>query len=119
MCIAISFDELLEVVGARDEVGLAVHLDEHADLAAHVDVVADQPLGGRAAGLLGRLREPALAQERRRLLEVAVGLGQRRLALHHARAGRVAELLHHRCRNFHVAISCSRSAASTRIVPAR
>ncbi len=58
-------DEGLEVVGARDEVGLAVHLDEHADLAAQVDVGADQALAGGAAGLLRRLREAALAQDGR------------------------------------------------------
>src|ERR1043166_1711198 len=34
--------QLLELVGPGDEVGLAVHLDENADLAAHVDVVADE-----------------------------------------------------------------------------
>ena len=79
--------EVLEVVGARDEVRFAVHLHEDADLAAHVDVAADQPFVGRAAGLLRRLREPALAEDRRRLVDVAVGLGERRLALHHARAG--------------------------------
>src|SRR5512144_542753 len=44
--------QVLEVVGARDEVGLAVHLDEHADLAAGMDVRRDDAVGGGAAGAL-------------------------------------------------------------------
>ena len=61
-CIARLAHELLEVVGARDEIGLAVHLDQDADLAAGVDVRADHTLGGGAAGLLGSRGEAALAQ---------------------------------------------------------
>ena len=34
----------LELLGARHEVRLAVHLHQHADLAAHVDVAADRAL---------------------------------------------------------------------------
>jgi hypothetical protein len=41
-------EQLLEVLGARDEVRLAVELDEHADLAAGVDVVADCAFVGGA-----------------------------------------------------------------------
>ena len=36
--------EILEVVGARDEVRLAVDLDQHADLAVVMDVARDQAL---------------------------------------------------------------------------
>ena len=71
-------DELLELVGARDEVRLAVDLDEHADAAAGVDVARDEALAGVAAGLLGGRGEAPLAQQRGRLLEVAVGLGRAR-----------------------------------------
>ena len=46
------------------------------------------------------LREPALAQDGRGLLDVAVGLLQRGLALHHAGAGAVAERLDQGCGNF-------------------
>ena len=95
----------LEVLRPRHEVGLAVHLDQDANLAAHVDVAADQPFVGRAAGFLRRLREPALAEDGRRFLHVAVRFGERGLALHHARAGQIAELFHHRSSNFH---SCLR-----------
>ncbi len=85
-------EQRLEVVGARDEVRLAVELDEHADLAAHVDVGADEAFARGPARLLGGLGEPALAQNRRGLLEVAVGFLQGGLALHHAGAGLVAQL---------------------------
>ena len=71
-------DELLELVGAGHEVGLAVDLDEHADPAAGVDVARDEALAGVAAGLLGGRGEALLAQERDGLLDVAVGLGRGR-----------------------------------------
>ena len=71
--------QLLEVVGARDEVGLAVELDQHADLAVVVDVAHDQrPRGGSAGALLG-LGDPLLAQDLGGLLHVAAGLLQRLL----------------------------------------
>src|ERR1044071_3941062 len=84
--------ERLEVVRARDEVGLAVHLDEHADPAV-VHVGLDATLGGRPVRALLRLRDARLAERVDRLLEVARGLRQRLLALHHARPGHVPELL--------------------------
>ena len=49
-------DEGAKFVGAGDEVGLAIHLDQHAHLAADVDVAFDQALPGRAVRLLGRGR---------------------------------------------------------------
>jgi hypothetical protein len=64
-------DEVLEVVGARHEVRLAVDLDEHADAAAHVDVAADDALRRGASGALGGLGEAALAQQRHRLVQIA------------------------------------------------
>ncbi len=44
----------LKILGARHEIGFAVDLHHHADLAARVDVVADQPFGGLALGLFLR-----------------------------------------------------------------
>ena len=58
---------------------------------------ADQAFGGDAAGLLGGLRQALLAQPVDRRLHVAVGLAERGLAIHHARAGRVAQLFDHLC----------------------
>src|SRR5918992_1346500 len=82
-----------EVVVAGHEVGVAVDLDEDADLAARVDVGLHGALGGLAAADLQRLVAEAHAQELDGRVDVAVGLRQRLLALHHAGAGAVAELL--------------------------
>src|SRR5512133_703962 len=86
--------ERLEALGARDEIGLAVHLDEHADLAAHVDVARDRALGRGARGLLRGGGEPLLAEQLLRLREVAARLGEHLLAVHHPRPGLLPELLH-------------------------
>ncbi|GLS53249.1 hypothetical protein GCM10007886_14320 [Methylobacterium gregans] len=86
--------EGLEGVVAGDEVGLGVHLDHRGVAAGGLD--GDQTLGGDAAGLLGGLGEALLAQPVDGGLEVTLGLVQRALAVHHARAGLLAELLHHR-----------------------
>src|SRR3954452_15695071 len=49
-----------EVLVARDEVGVAVDLDERADLPVGVDVGLDRALGGLAAGQLGRAGDALL-----------------------------------------------------------
>ena len=56
-------DKAAKIVGAGDEIGFAVDFDQHADLAAGVDVSVNQAFGGDAARLLGRGREAALAQD--------------------------------------------------------
>src|SRR4051794_34245392 len=77
-----------ELVALRDEVGLAVHLDQGGAGGG------DQPGGGGALGapLLG-LRGTLDAEDLDGLVEVAVSLLKCLLAVHHARAGDVAELL--------------------------
>src|SRR3954468_361121 len=80
-----------EVVVARDEVGVAVDLDERADLAVGVDVGLHGALGGLAPGELGGAGDALLAQPRDRGVDVAAGLGQGLLAVHHPRAGQVAQ----------------------------
>ena len=87
--------EVLEIVGAGDEVGFAIGLDQHPQAAARVDVGSDQPLAGVAPGALLDRRHAFLAQQLDRLLHVAVGLGQRLLAIHHPQAGGGPEVLHH------------------------
>src|SRR5690242_16207158 len=82
-----------EVVVTRHEVGVAVDLDEHADLAVGVDVGLHGALGGLAAAHLERLVAEADAQQLDGGVEVAVGLAERLLAVHHARARAVAQLL--------------------------
>src|SRR6185436_15078714 len=78
-----------------DEVGLAVDLDERAELGAGVDVgVHEAVLGVAALTLLG-VGQPLLAQELDGGVEVAIAGLQGRLAIHDASARAVAQL-HHR-----------------------
>src|SRR5712692_10259335 len=95
----------LEVPGARHEIGLAVHLDQHPDAPARMDVGADRALGRRLGGALGRRRLAALPEDLVSGLEVAPGLDEGRLAIHHRSAATLAELLHLRCADFHVSSS--------------
>src|SRR5690606_25648007 len=83
-----------EVGVLGDEVGLGVDLDQHrlAGGLGHRDAA----LGGDAAGLLVGLGEAGLAQPVGGGLDVAVVLGECLLALHHAGAGPLAQLLDHR-----------------------
>ena len=105
-------DELLELVGPGHEVRLAVDLDEHADAATGVDVARDEALAGVAAGLLGRRGEALLAQDEGRLLEVAVRLDQRALAVHEPGARRFAQFLDELRRDVRHACSFSCLAAA-------
>jgi len=93
MCSAIIF-------AARDEVRLAVHLDEDANLAVVVDVVADDAFRRRAASALLGLGDSLRAKVLDRLVHVAAGLLERLLALHHAgaRAGaKLGDVLRREC----------------------
>ena len=99
-------DQALEQVVAGDEVGLGVDLDHHA-LGA-LDRDADQAFGGDAVGLLRGLGQALLAQPVDRGIDVARGLAERRLAIHHARAGHLAQVLDHLCSDLS---HCSNSVA--------
>ena len=59
------------------------------------DLHADQAFGRDAAGLLGGFRQALLAQPVLRRLHLAIALGERGLAIHHAGAGRLAQFLDH------------------------
>src|SRR6266540_1279220 len=83
--------ERLELLVLRDRLGLAA--DRHHRRVVVGDAVADDALGRLAPGALRSRREPALAQQHTRRLDVAARLLEGALALHHPRAGRVAELL--------------------------
>ena len=87
----------LEIVVAGDEIGFGIDLDDDAEIGLHRH--ADEAVGGDAAALLGRLGEALLAQPVDRRFDVAVGLAERVLAIHHAGAGLLAKLLHQRRRN--------------------
>ena len=85
--------ELLEVLVAGHEVGLAVDLDEHAQAAAGMDVRGHEALAGVPAGLLGGGSHAPLAEQGDGLVQVAAGLLERTLAVHEPGPGALAELL--------------------------
>ena len=91
--------QLLEVVGACHEIALAVHLDEHTDLAAGVNVAGHRAFAGHARRLLGRNRNALFAQDHDGLLHIALGFGQGLLAIHHWSPGFFPEVFHLCCRN--------------------
>src|SRR5215472_3450231 len=86
--------QLLEVLGARHEVALAVYFDEHTNLAAGVDVVRHQSFARYASSFLRGDRNTLLAKNYDRLLHVSFGFGQGLLAIHHRSPGLLAETLH-------------------------
>ncbi len=86
--------QFLKVIGARHEIGFAIDFDQHADLRAGMNVVADHALLGRARRLLRRRGDAGLAQDDLCLAQVSLGLDQRLLALHHPRSGAFPELLY-------------------------
>ena len=91
--------QFLEVVGAGNEVALAVDLHQHPDLPARVDVVRYCPFTRHARGFLGRNRHPLFSQQDNRVLQVPLGLGQGMLAVHHGCPGLFPELFHLCSRN--------------------
>src|SRR5919204_219073 len=80
-----------EVVVLGHEVGVAVDLDEHADLAVGVDVALDGALAGLTARELADLAPHLDAQDLDGAIDVPFGLLQRRLAVHHPRARLLAQ----------------------------
>ncbi len=97
ICIATSRAKRDEVLVRGDEVGVAVDLDQHADLRARVDVGLHGALGGDALAEVLDLLALLHAQDLDRLLDVAGGLGERLLAVHHPRARALAQGLHVFC----------------------
>ncbi len=85
--------ELLEGIGAGDEVGLALELDEGADAALAVDVGLDDAFAGLAIRALGRAGHALLTDQLAGGVEVAAGLFEGAFGVHDAGAGLFTELL--------------------------
>src|SRR5215211_4707382 len=99
--------QALELVGLGHEVGLAVELDQHAELGwqvrvGRVQVGVDDALGGAAPGALLHAGLAALAQQLGGLVQVAARLPQRVPAVHHPGPGGVPEGLDLSGRDLHV-----------------
>src|ERR671922_420933 len=80
-----------ELLVLRHRLGLAPDSDQRASVLG--DPREDDALGGLPAGALACLGHPALAQKPLRGLDVAAGLLQGALAIHHSGARLLAELL--------------------------
>ena len=85
----------LELVGTSDEVGFALEQHDRADVA--VDLDRHDALVVVAVVTLGAGGQALLAEQLLGGIDVAIGLLERLLAVHHARAGCVAEGLHVLC----------------------
>ncbi len=79
----------LELIGAGDEVGLALQLDDRGDVA--VDDEADDALRGLAVLALGAGGQALLTQPGLRGFDIATVLLEGLLAVHHPGAGRLAQ----------------------------
>src|SRR5205085_12238935 len=82
-------DDGREVGALGHEVGVAVELDDRADVAVDDDV--DRALGGLAVLKLGRLAQSLGAQPVHGVVQVAFRLLEGVLAVHHPGAGRFAQ----------------------------
>src|SRR5882724_10460599 len=69
--------QALEIVGARHEIRFTVHFHQHAELAAMVNIAADQPLLGGTRSLLYSRGDTSLAEHDLGFGQVALGLGKR------------------------------------------
>jgi hypothetical protein len=76
------------------EIGLTVDLDHHAALAISGQLDDHHALGRDPSGFLRRLGLAGFAHGLDSGLDIPSGLGKGLLALHHARAGALAELFH-------------------------
>src|SRR5581483_822667 len=95
------FEQGLKFRRARNEVGLAVDLHQHADLAARMNVRSHRPVRRHTFGLLCRRRQSFLAQVVDRPGHLPAALGKGLLAVHHSRSGLFPELFYRACADFH------------------
>src|SRR5450759_768182 len=107
--------ERRELRVASNEVSLAVDLDERRDLARRLDIGRDKALVRGAAGLLGQVRKALGAKDVHGAVHVARRLDERLLAVHHARAGGLAQGLDHGGGDLH-RLSASSACLSTSAV---
>src|SRR5262249_10620243 len=84
--------ELPEGVGLRHEIRLAVDLDERSELAVGMQIGVNHTFLGLAPFALLGVGEALLPQVFRGGVQIAVGGGERRLAVHHPGAGPLAKL---------------------------
>jgi len=94
--------DLVATIGATGTVEPEEVIDVGAQVAGAIN-----SFGRDAAGRLVRLRTALDAQQLYGLLQIAVRLGERLLAIHHWQPGALAQLLDQTCRNLsHACLPC-------------
>src|SRR5262249_28909833 len=88
------FHQPLKLLRPGDQIGLTVHLNQHAALARSMNVGANLPLRRSTTRPLRRRRKSFLSQKCNGLFEVPTCLSQRFLAVDNASAGTFAQLFH-------------------------
>src|SRR5271165_1313438 len=86
--------ETHEFIVLGDEVGIAVHLEQHPDLGPGMHVRLHDALSRRSLTEILDLLPLLHAQDLDRLLDVTLRLGERLLAVHHAGARPLTQSLH-------------------------
>src|SRR5205823_5417823 len=76
------------------KIGLAIHLDQHADFALKMNVRGHDAFFRRARGFSASSGDAFCAQDRFCLLKIAAAFDKGALAIHHPRVGLLAELFY-------------------------
>ena len=87
------FHELSEILVSRYEISLAIHLDEHTNLALQMNVGGDDSFLCRTRGLFRGGGNALRAQDRFGLFQVATALDESTFAIHKSGIGLFTELL--------------------------
>ena len=87
------FDKIAKDLVLRDEISLAVYLDEDPNLPLEMDIRRDDTLLCHPRRFFARASNALRAQNRLRLRQISLRLGQRPFAIHHASVCFIAELL--------------------------
>jgi hypothetical protein len=84
------FYELAKILVPRHEVGLAIHLHEHANLPLQVNVGSHDAFFGHARRLLTSAGNSFGSQNRLRFFQITAALHKSALAIHETRVGFLA-----------------------------
>src|SRR5208337_5675824 len=92
---------------AGHKIAFAIDFDDHADLPASMNVVADEALAGFARGFLGGGCLALLAQDVHGLGNVAIGFDQGGAAIAEAGIRKFSKFLHELSWNIHDGFRCT------------
>src|SRR5262249_19684057 len=93
--------KFMKFLGAGYKIRFAIHLDEHTHFASRMDIRSDYAFRGGSSRLLGSRCDSLFPENRNRVFKIALSFFERGLAIHHARAGLLAQLFDFICCNIH------------------